>query len=87
MYISRVPSYLLVPTSISTSWLCKAAANLWRMEENMYEEMRAREAIKRNIFVHGVQESNQGRTDRERVEADLVECHIGTLLDVFTSMK
>ncbi len=46
-----------------------------RIEENMAEEMRAREAIRRNIIVHGIPEPDSRiKTDKERSEADLVEC-------------
>jgi len=46
-----------------------------RLEENMMEEMRAREAIKRNIVLHGVDEpAREMRDGKERMEADKVEC-------------
>jgi hypothetical protein len=46
-----------------------------RIEESMCEEMRAREAIRRNVIVHGVPEPDSGcKTDKERTEADLTEC-------------
>jgi len=44
-----------------------------RMEDKMYEEMRAREAIRRNLVIYGVEEQNKD-TDKERMEADLAEC-------------
>jgi hypothetical protein len=45
------------------------------VEEGMYEEMRAREAIKRNIVMYGVKEPDSSITDgKERVEADKEEC-------------
>jgi chromosome segregation ATPase len=45
------------------------------IEEGMYEEMRAREAIRRNIVMYGVKEPDQSITDgKERVEADKEEC-------------
>jgi len=44
-----------------------------RMEDQMYEEMRAREAIRRNIVIYGLEEQNKD-TDKERMEADLAEC-------------
>jgi len=54
-----------------------------RMEENMYEEMRAREAIKRNIIMYGVVEPDGNiRTDRERIEADMAVCE-----DIFRAAK
>jgi hypothetical protein len=47
-----------------------------RIEESMCEEMRAREAIRRNVIVHGVPEPDSGtKTDKERTEADLTECN------------
>jgi hypothetical protein len=46
-----------------------------RMEDIMYEEMRAREAIRRNVVIYGVEEpSTSIRTDKERIEADMAEC-------------
>jgi hypothetical protein len=45
------------------------------MEEGMYEEMRAREAIKRNIVIYGLKEADPKITDSiERLEADKAEC-------------
>ena len=44
-----------------------------RMEDQMYEEMRAREAIRRNIVIYGLEEQNKD-TDKERMEAELAEC-------------
>jgi hypothetical protein len=43
------------------------------MEDQMYEEMRAREAIRRNIVIYGLEEQNK-YMDKERMEADLAEC-------------
>jgi hypothetical protein len=44
-------------------------------EDGMDEELRAREAIKRNLVLYGVKEPDQSITDgRERAEADKVEC-------------
>jgi uncharacterized coiled-coil protein SlyX len=46
-----------------------------RMEDIMYEEMRAREAIRRNVVIYGVEEPSASiRTDKERIEADIAEC-------------
>jgi hypothetical protein len=44
-----------------------------KTEESMYEEMRAREAIKRNVILHGVRNPDS-KTDKERMEADISEC-------------
>jgi hypothetical protein len=44
-----------------------------RIEENMAKEMRAREAIRRNIIVHGIPEPDS----RIKTEADLVVCDQG----------
>jgi hypothetical protein len=44
-----------------------------RMEGIMLEEMRAKEAIKRNIVIYGMEEQERG-TDKEKMEADLTEC-------------
>jgi hypothetical protein len=44
-----------------------------RMENQMYEEMRAREAIRRNLVIYGVEEQTR-ESDKERMEADLAEC-------------
>jgi hypothetical protein len=45
------------------------------MEEEMYEEMRAREAIRRNVVMYGVKEANLRITDgKERMEADKEKC-------------
>jgi hypothetical protein len=44
-----------------------------RMEGIMLEEMRAREAIRRNIVIYGMEEQERG-TDKEKMEADLTEC-------------
>jgi len=46
-----------------------------KMEENILEEMRAREAIKRNLVLYGVQEPNSSiRDGKGRMEADKEEC-------------
>lgn len=46
-----------------------------KMEEGMCEEMRAREAIRRNIIIHGVKEPDTRlKTDKERMDADLDVC-------------
>lgn len=46
-----------------------------KMEDGLYEEMRAREAIKRNVIIHGVEEpDSRCKTDKERTEADLAVC-------------
>jgi hypothetical protein len=46
-----------------------------RMEDLMYEEMRAREAIRKNVVIYGVEDpSSSLRTDKERMEADVAEC-------------
>jgi outer membrane murein-binding lipoprotein Lpp len=46
-----------------------------RSEESMYEEMRAREAIKRNVILYGVQDlDSNATTDKERMEADITSC-------------
>jgi hypothetical protein len=45
-----------------------------KVEEGMYEEMRAREAIKRNIVMYGVKEPDQNIKDaKDRMEADKEE--------------
>jgi hypothetical protein len=45
------------------------------MEEGIYEEMRAREAIKRNIVINTLKEADLKITDGiERLEADKAEC-------------
>ncbi len=43
------------------------------MEDEMYEEMRSREAIRRNLVLYGVKEQIRG-SDKERRDADLAEC-------------
>jgi len=46
-----------------------------RMEEAMLEEMRAREAIKGNIVIHGVEEPGREVKDtKDRIEVDKKEC-------------
>jgi hypothetical protein len=46
-----------------------------KLEESMLEEMRAREAIRRNIVIHGVEEPGREVKDiKERIEADKKEC-------------
>jgi hypothetical protein len=46
-----------------------------KTEESMYEEMRAREAIKRNVILYGVRDpDSSAKTDKERMEADISEC-------------
>ncbi len=46
-----------------------------KSENGMYEEMRAREAIKRNLIIHGLEEpDSRYKTDKEKTEADLAEC-------------
>jgi hypothetical protein len=46
-----------------------------RMEDIMFEEMRAREAIKRNVVIHGVRDpDNRVKTDKERLDWDMEEC-------------
>jgi len=46
-----------------------------RMEDLMYEEIRAREAISKNVVIYGVRDpSSSLRTDKERMEADVAEC-------------
>jgi hypothetical protein len=45
------------------------------MEDGLYKEMRAREAIKRNVIIHGVEEpDSRCKTDEERTEANLAVC-------------
>ena len=44
-----------------------------RTEDIMLEELRAREAIRRNIVIYGMEEQDGG-TDKEKMEADLTEC-------------
>jgi len=46
-----------------------------KKEDSMYEEMRAREAIKRNVILYGVRDPDSNiTTDKERMEADISEC-------------
>jgi hypothetical protein len=40
----------------------------------VYEEMRAREAIKRNVIIHGVKEAESQASDKDRAAFDLEEC-------------
>jgi hypothetical protein len=42
-------------------------------EDQMLEELRAREAIRRNIVIYGLEEQDRD-SDKERMEADLSEC-------------
>jgi hypothetical protein len=45
------------------------------LESGMYQEMRAREAIKRNLVIYGVKEPDQRLTDsKDKMEADKDEC-------------
>ncbi len=45
------------------------------LEIGMYQEMRAREAIKRNLVIYGVKEPDQRLTDsKDKMEADKDEC-------------
>jgi hypothetical protein len=46
-----------------------------KSEDGMLEELRAREAIRRNVVLYGVEEPDRNiRTDKERIEADISEC-------------
>jgi predicted nuclease with TOPRIM domain len=46
-----------------------------QLESGVYQEMRAREAIKRNLVLYGVKEPDQRLMDsKDKMEADKVEC-------------